>query len=210
MGMSLGQGRPDFRKSFSILVPEVCTVCGYSMKGLPEPRCPECGERVGEQEVVLVGRALTAGEIHQLTQTLPQQLVRISGLLLLVWLVFGCMVGFSEAMGTFFGVAWMLLFIGGILSWANTRCTIGRAPGILTLSPAGFRLGRWERKGRLTRWDRRYGYEVSRHGRHVRLVCGRRWGGFELWKLCDFFVPLNEEQEVALRQLLAEWNRRAE
>ena len=28
----------------------VCPVCGYSLRGLPEPRCPECGERFSEAE----------------------------------------------------------------------------------------------------------------------------------------------------------------
>ena len=28
----------------------VCPICGYRLRGLPEPRCPKCGERFTEAE----------------------------------------------------------------------------------------------------------------------------------------------------------------
>lgn len=41
-----------------ILRPPACPSCGYCWTGLPEPRCPECGESVGPGEIVVVGRSL--------------------------------------------------------------------------------------------------------------------------------------------------------
>lgn len=33
-------------RSHRFPTPGHCTVCGYSLYGLPEPRCPECGTRI--------------------------------------------------------------------------------------------------------------------------------------------------------------------
>ncbi len=46
----LASGLPDRRKPNERSVPgSKCEQCGYPFRGLPEPRCPECGWRAGRE-----------------------------------------------------------------------------------------------------------------------------------------------------------------
>jgi hypothetical protein len=48
IGRVLGLTRPSVPES---QLP-TCQTCGYSLKGLPEPRCPECGTPFGQESAI--------------------------------------------------------------------------------------------------------------------------------------------------------------
>lgn len=77
--------------------PDSCLVCGYSLEGAPELRCPECGSPFEKKQLVLHGVMRTRSHATPLRR----------------WLWFFCV-----AVGIAVAYLWPLIFMSGFGRWA--------------------------------------------------------------------------------------------
>jgi hypothetical protein len=134
-----------------LLSPHLCPACGYSWQGLPHRRCPECGETVGDDEVVLVGVAV--GKHPQDDDAPSVRSLAVQSVVLWIGMV-GCCLFLK-------GRTWEIFFFAAATSpvvisifWLKRYFNLRRGvpTRVLRLSAAGFRYGSGATIGRVRPW----------------------------------------------------------
>ena len=187
----------QFQVPDSALLPAVCPLCSYSLKGLPEPRCPECGTPIEPGTVVFAREPLIGPGSGRIMRMLARGCLILSSVALLVIFAAGPM-KFTTA-----SYIAIVLVIGGLLL---TLRFIDFGPGVLQFSSEGFRHGAGTRFGRLYGWEWRYRLEVTRKRGGVRLSCLRYRGPFQLSVAFDLVMPISDEQLAGLKERIEYWS----
>jgi hypothetical protein len=129
-----------------ILWPGVCPHCGYSWKGLPGPRCPECGEQVVAEEIVLVGRSLQQRKGGFTGEYWGKEILECAGCAAFAAIVGWLLRGRDPMMFVIGGG--LFLFLGAMTTVvAIFQKRRGRPLGVLRLSAQGFRIGAGAKAG---------------------------------------------------------------
>ena len=189
------------------MLPAMCPSCGYPLTGLPEPRCPECGERVEEGEVVIVGAATHQGALppkHTLWNSVIS-IVALIGFLATsgIWLI---LLATRVAHEPVF-MTCLILAVGGF--GALQYFSRGRAPypaSVWRICAMGYVFGAGRTKGKPCEWPRRMRVDIDiRHGvTRIRVI--RMWRSLPLSKPVDIYARLTADQVKGLVERLSEWS----
>ncbi|MEI8197232.1 MAG: hypothetical protein WCI73_15145 [Phycisphaerae bacterium] len=186
-----------------VLWPAVCPACDYMLRGLPVPRCPECGERIEEGEVVLVGSPTSeqAGDF----QSLPLGIGTCAVSTLLAVLFFHWRQKLRLDDIIFWGV-WFCLAVALVtLRWWVLRRR-GFPAGVLRLSAAGYVYGAGSTKGTFRSWSSVTRVDFTKYGKDKTRFRGYRfWGPVPFSTVFDIIVECSNEQRDGLVERLRAW-----
>ncbi len=189
------------------LWPTQCPNCAYSWQGLTVPRCPECGEQVGEGEIVIVG----VSRIHQgrfTGENWGSEFWSV-GLGLMVACVVMVVIKHATlllALGmTCVAACWCgAIFVPVTLYRKRAGCPVG----VVRLSAEGFRVGAGERVGWQRPWGKHTRIELTQMGEGIRLCIWRMNGRVALWKAVDLEFRGSSSIGSVLHEQLQAWTGR--
>ena len=194
-----------FKISDEAMRPTSCPACGYSWQGLPEPRCPECGERVKEGEVVVVGlQMLNSGRLTHEHSWL-QEMACWVGITMIVGLTLVKIKGMDVAIVIICAVMLALFMLfSAWRRWSLLRH--GIPPGTLRISSDGYCFGAGETIGRMRRWSS-VGRIVIRGGTDgvVRIRESVMWGWITLKNRFEIVAACTPEQVAGIQERLHVW-----
>jgi hypothetical protein len=202
------QQHREFTIPWRKLLPGVCPVCGYSLKELPEPRCPECGERIAEGEVVIMGipvRRDSGGKadreswLREIVTLLTAAAIAflIEGLSHPIWKETGFLLVFALIVG-------VLIIVVSLKWWLLKRH--GFPAGVIRLSPGGYCFGAGEGQGAFRQWPRSMRvHAIARGPSLIRLRGASRIGPLEWLLIFDVFVPCPPEALEGIIERIIVW-----
>jgi hypothetical protein len=189
-----------------LLRPAACPNCGYSWQGLPEARCPECGERVEAGEIVLVGKSLVNPNADIKGENWGREMAEWGVYMILGGVVLSLLKG--PKIGVILVTVVMYLLFASmisVVSWHRKR--IGRPAGVLRLTRDGFRIGAGVKIGIQRRWRSNVRLEMDfRKQSTIRFKAYRMWGRFSLWKFFDLGFPCESGAAEIILKYVEEWS----
>ncbi len=198
------QHATPFRVPDQTLWPPICPACGYLLRGLPAPRCPECGERADEGEVVIVGVPLhpEGGFGDSWFQGLVIIVVAaLGGGILIVWRE-----GLKPDVPIVLAVCVVAMLLLHTLHW-RWRRRRGIPAGIIRISKDGYRFGAGDLRGSLRPWPKRLSILTQQRPSGVlRLRAVIFLGPIPARPIFDIFTPLTPEQLEGLLERIRAWS----
>jgi hypothetical protein len=188
------------------LRPAACPNCEYSWQGLPEARCPECGERVEAGEIVLVGKSMVNPNAGIKGENWGREMAEFAVYAVLAGFVLSLLKG-PKVEVIFVTVVMYLLFafMISLVSWHRKRN--GRPSGVLRLTRGGFRIGAGTKVGIHRPWRANLRMELDLRKKGVtRIKAYRTWGGVSMWKVFDLRFACESGAAEALLKYVAEWS----
>jgi hypothetical protein len=189
-----------------VLRPAACPDCGYSWQGLPEARCPECGERVAVGEIVIVGRSLANPGAGITGEFWAREIVEygiyssVAGIVLIF--LYGVKMGLGVSVLVFLLVGFMIT----VLSLFRRR--MGRPSGVLRFSEAGFRIGAGSRVGILRPWRSNIRLKMDfRNDALVRCRAIRMWGAISVSVLFDLAFVSDHSARKRFLECIKKWRK---
>jgi hypothetical protein len=198
------EAQVQFKIPDSALLSAVCPLCSYSLKELPEARCPECGTRIEPGTVVLVGELVDGYRPSLLTKSRVGDFMIFLGVAVFLSYAVGFIKGFAFSFVVIFGFSALLWCSLALLHWRDL--SMGQPVGVVQLSCKGFRRGAGKRAGRLWTWEACYRWEAIRMHEVVQLRCVQFLGPFSLATMVDLLVSLNDQQVTGLKERVECWS----
>ena len=197
-----GGSQITFSVPDSAMCPETCPTCGYSIKELPEPRCPECGDRVDEGEVVLTGEPAAASRYPQSTRSRVVEAAVIAGAV--GWpFVFN---GEMPWIGRLIALIGVLVIFAGIVWWGNFRRRRNSySVRAVRMTADGFEATVDRRAPKQHAWSRPVRWQLVRHRNGTPVRAFKYLGPFAVATLFYFFSALSLEQVEGCRERIEAW-----